>query len=415
MKRLSKKSEKVIREMIEEGRLFENPLSVMAREGARMMLRVALEEELTEALGRDMYERSGKARGWRNGYKERTVKLSCGDIRVSVPKARGMAEPFCSKVLSPYQTRMGELEEVIPLLYMNGLSTRRVKRSLKKVFGNRGLSHQSVSRISGKVVEEFKAWRQRDLSGLDVLYLVIDGIRVGVRAGTSEKEAVLVANAFLEDGSRDVLGVALGNRESYLSWKGFFDDLRQRGLKDPLLIVSDGCPGLLRAMEEVFPGVETQRCTRHRMENVLEKVLKADREAVRDDLRKVFYAPTLGHSREAAGLFEKKWRKYPSAVECLLTGLEKCQTYYKFPYTHWRRIRTSNMVERGFREVRQRIKTMGRFRDEQRALATVWWLMKDCQKRWYGVGMTKEAREILQRIRAEKGTAGGVKGGPENP
>jgi len=402
MKRLSKKSEKVIREMIEEGRLFENPLSVMAREGARMMLRVALEEELTEALGRDMYERSGKARGWRNGYKERTVKLSCGDIRVSVPKARGMAEPFCSKVLSPYQTRMGELEEVIPLLYMNGLSTRRVKRSLKKVFGNRGLSHQSVSRISGKVVEEFKAWRQRDLSGLDVLYLVIDGIRVGVRAGTSEKEAVLVANAFLEDGSRDVLGVALGNRESYLSWKGFFDDLRQRGLKDPLLIVSDGCPGLLRAMEEVFPGVETQRCTRHRMENVLEKVLKADREAVRDDLRKVFYAPTLGHSREAAGLFEKKWRKYPSAVECLLTGLEKCQTYYKFPYTHWRRIRTSNMVERGFREVRQRIKTMGRFRDEQRALATVWWLMKDCQKRWYGVGMTKKVRRIRDRNRDEK-------------
>jgi len=402
MKRLSKKSEKVIREMMEDGRFFENPLSVMAREGARMMLRVALEEELTEALGRDMYERSCEARGWRNGYKERTVKLSCGDIRVSVPKARGMAEPFCSKVLSPYQTRMGELEEVIPLLYMNGLSTRRVKRSLKKVFGKRGLSHQSVSRISGKVVEEFKAWRQRDLSGLDVLYLVIDGIMVGVRAGTSEKEAVLVANAFLEDGSRDVLGVALGSRESYLSWKGFFDDLRQRGLKDPLLIVSDGCPGLLRAMEEVFPGVETQRCTRHRMENVLEKVLKADREAVRDDLRKVFYAPTLEHSREAAGLFGKKWRKYPSAVECLLTGLEKCQTYYKFPYTHWRRIRTSNMVERGFREVRQRIKTMGRFRDEERGLATVWWLMKDCQKRWYGVGMTKEVREILDRIRAEK-------------
>lgn len=399
-KSLSKKSEKVIRELMEGGRLFENPLSVMAKEGARMMLMVALEEELTEVLGRDLYERTDSARGSRNGYKQRTVKLSCGDITIAVPKARGVS--FRSKVLSPYQRRMEELEEVIPLLYMNGLSTRRVKRSLKKVFGKKGLSHQTVSRISARVVEEFKEWKRRDLSSLEVLYLIIDGIRLGVRAGTREKEAVLVANAFLENGEREVLNVELGNRESYLSWKCFFDDMRERGLKDPLLIVSDGCPGLLRALKEVFPGVETQRCTRHRMENVLEKILKEDREEARDDLRKVFYAPTLEHSKEAVRLFEKKWRKYPSAVECLLTGLEDCQTYYKFPYTHWRRIRTTNGVERGFKEVRQRVRVIGRFRDEERAIATVWWLMKDCQKRWYGVGMTKEAREILNRLRVEK-------------
>lgn len=153
-KSLSKKSEKVIRELMEGGRLFENPLSVMAKEGARMMLMVALEEELTEVLGRDLYERTDSARGSRNGYKQRTVKLSCGDITIAVPKARGVS--FRSKVLSPYQRRMEELEEVIPLLYMNGLSTRRVKRSLKKVFGKKGLSHQTVSRISARVVEEFK-------------------------------------------------------------------------------------------------------------------------------------------------------------------------------------------------------------------------------------------------------------------
>jgi len=400
-KSLSKKSEKVIREMIEDGRFFENPLSVMAREGARMMLRVALEEELTEALGRDLYERTEGARGYRNGYKQRTVKLSCGDITIPVPKPRGLS--FRSKVLAPYQTRMRELEEVIPLLYMNGLSTRRVKRSLKKVLGRKGLSHQTVSNISARVVKEFDEWKRRDLSGLEVLYLVVDGIRVGVRAGTSEKEAMLVASAFLENGKREVVGVALGNCESYGCWKGFFDDLRERGLKDPLLIVSDGCPGLLRALEEVFPGIETQRCTKHRMENVLKKVLKEDHKEVRDDLRRVFYGPTLEHSREAVVLFERKWRKrYPSAVECLLTGIEKCQTYYKFPHTHWRRIRTINAVERGFREVRQRIRSIGRFKDEQRALATVWWLMKDAQERWYGVGMTKEAREILARLRSEK-------------
>ncbi len=402
MRSLSKKSEKVIKEVTEGGRLFESPLSVMAREGARMMLRVALEEEMTEALGRELYERTEGSRGHRNGYKQRTVKLSCGDITIPMPKARGLGAPLRSKVLPPYRTRMEELEEAIPLLYMNGLSTRKVKRSLKEVFGDKGLSHSTVTNITSKVVEEFDEWKKRDLSKIEVLYLVIDGIRLGVRAGTSEKEAVLCATAFLESGGRELLSVSLGNTESHASWKGFFDELRERGLKDPLLIIVDGCPGALRALDEVFPGVEVQRCTKHREENVLEKVLKADREEVRDDLRMVFYAPTLEHSKEAARLFEKKWKRYPSAVECLLTGLENCQTYYKFPFAHWKRIRTTNAIERCFREVRQRVRTIGRFKDEQRALAAVWWLMNDAQQRWYGVRMTKEAMEILKRLRSEK-------------
>ncbi len=402
MKRLSKKSEKVIKE-VTEGRFFENPLSVMAKEGAKIMLRVALEEEITEALGRDFYERSPTAKGHRNGYKDRTVKLSCGDINIPMPKVRGLEEIFHSKVLPPYQTMMKELEEVIPLLYMNGLSTRRVKRSLKKVFGERGLSHQSVSKITGKVVEEFNEWKKRDLSALRILYLVLDGIRLGVRAGTSEKEAVLVATAFLEDGHREPLSVALGNRESHLSWKGFLEDLRLRGLKDPLLVAIDGCPGLLRALEEMFPRVRIQRCTKHRMENILEKVLKADRDEVRDDLRKVFYAPTLGHSKEALRLFEGKWKKrFPSAVECLLTDIDACLTYYQFPHAHWKRIRTTNAAERSFLEVKRRVRAIGRFKDEQRALATVWWLIADAQSRWYGVRMTKEAVEIINRLRAGK-------------
>jgi transposase-like protein len=298
---------------------------------------------------------------------------------------------------------MEELEEAIPLLYMNGLSTRKVKRSLKKILGKKGLSHQTIGNITAKVVGEFDAWKRRDLSGQSVLYLVMDGIRLGVRAGTKEKEAVLAATAFLEGGRREVLSVSLGNRESYASWKGFLDEMRERGLKDPLLIIVDGCPGALKAIEEAFPCVEVQRCTKHKLENVLEKVLKADREEARDDLRKVFYAPTLEHSREALEVFRRKWgKRYPSALECLMTDIERCQTYYKFPSAHWKRIRTTNAVERCFREVRQRVRGIGRFKDEQRALATVWWLMKDAQERWYGVGMTQEAREILNRLRGEK-------------
>lgn len=397
-RRLSKKAEKVIKKVMEEERLFEHPLALVAKAGARMMLQVALEEEITTYLGRDYYERNDDASGYRSGSKRRTVKLSCGDIEIDMPQARGL--PFHSAILPPYQTRMKELEEVIPLLYMNGLSTRRVKRSLKKVLGKRGLSHTTVNKITNKVIEEFKGWRRRDLSGLEVIYLILDGIRIGVRGGTGEKEAVLVAYAFLGDGRREVLSVELGNRESYNSWKYILDDLRQKGLIDPLLIVTDGCPGLLKAVEDVFPGVETQRCTKHRMENVIEKVLKEDHEEVRDDLRKIFYAPTYEHAKEAVVIFEKKWgKKYPSAIKCLSEGIENCLTYYKFPYSHWKRIRTTNTIERGFREVRQRVRVIGRFKDEEKALATVWWLMKDTQERWQGIVITKEIREILNRLR----------------
>lgn len=402
-KKLSKKSEKVIKKMMEGERLFEHPLALAAKAGARMMLQVALEEEITDFLGRDYYERSQVANGYRSGSKPRTVKLSCGDITALMPQARGSGIPFHSSILPPYQTRMKELEEAIPLLYMNGLSTRRVKRSLNKVWGKKGLSHTTVNNITSKVIDEFKTWKQRDLSGIKVLYLILDGIRIGARAGTSEKEAILAAHAFLGDGTRDVLSIELGSRESYNSWKYILDALRQRGLQDPLLIITDGCPGLLKAAGDVFPQVETQRCTKHRMENIIEKVLKEDHEETRDDLRKVFYAPTYEHAKEAVKIFEKKWgKKYQSAVECLLDGIEDCLTYYKFPYGHWKRIRTTNAIERSFREVRGRVRVIGRFKDEDKALATVWWLMNDTCKRWYGVGMTKEAQEVLNRLRMEK-------------
>lgn len=188
-KRLSKKSEKVINKMMSE-RIFEHPLALVAKAGARMMLQVALEEDITDFLGRDYYERKEGVNGYRSGSKSRTVKLSCGDITVDMPQARDNGSPFHSSILPPYQTRMKELEEVVPLLYMNGLSTRRVKRSLRKVLGKKGISHTTVNTITNKVIEQFKTWKERDLSGFKVLYLILDGIRIGVRAGTSEKEAV---------------------------------------------------------------------------------------------------------------------------------------------------------------------------------------------------------------------------------
>lgn len=169
----------------------------------------------------------------------------------------------------------------------------------------------------------------------------------------------------------------------------------------PMLAVIDGCPGLIKAVEEVFPLRDIQRCTKHRTENVLNKVLKEDRDKVKDSLRKIFCASTYEHAKEAIEMFKRNWgSKYPSALGILMDNIEACLTYYRYPYHHWKRIRTTNPVERSFREVKRRVKSIGRFQNEERALALVYWQMKEL--RWYVVEMTKEARAILAGIKASK-------------
>ena len=400
MRSLSKKSRKIIEKSI-EGHMQLSSLAELTRRGAKMMLEVGIEEEIMAFLGRDYYERRTDQEGSRSGSKPRTIKVGCGDIEIAMPKVRDAGGPFHSELLPPRVTRMDEIEDIIPLLYMNGISTRKVKKSVEKLLGKRGLSHQNIIRITEKVVEEFKQWKRRDLTELKVAYLILDGTRLAVRAGTREKEAVLVAWGFLEDGRLEPLSISLGSQESYNAWKWFLEDMVKRGLQEPILTVIDGCPGLIKAVKEVFPVSDIQRCTKHKTENVLDKVLKEDREKVKDSLRKIFYAPTYDHAKEAVELFKDKWgRKYPSAVEILTEDIGLCLTYYKYPYRHWKRIRTTNVVERSFREVKRRTKGIGRFQDEQRALAMVYWQLKELK--WYGVNMAKEARAILAAIKVSK-------------
>jgi len=399
-KSLTKKARKVIEAAVEELKQV-MPLTEITRIGARTMLQAAIEEEVTTYLNRDYYERNDGAAGSRNGSKPRTVKIGSGDLGLWMPQVRNAAEPFHSRILPPRVTQMDEIQEIIPLLYMNGISARKVKKAVGKLIGKKGLSHQNVMRISERIVEEFREWRKRDLSKLKPVYLILDGIRLGVRAGTAEKEAVLVAWAFLEDGSRELVSVSLGNRESYNAWKGFLNELIKRGMGEPMLMVIDGCPGLVKAVDEIFPESDKQRCTKHRTENILDKVIKQDRASVKESVRKVFYASTYEHAKEAVELFKKKrGMKYPSAVECLTEDIEACLTCYKYPYQHWLRIRTTNVVERSFKEVKRRVKAMGRFQNEERAITMVYWQLNELKCN--GVSMTKEAISILAKIRISR-------------
>src|SRR4030043_911602 len=372
-KSLTKKAKKVIEKGIEDLKRTSS-LEGITKIGAQMMVQVAIEEEVTAYLNRDYYERNVTAAGSRSGSKPRAIKVGNGDIGIEMPQVRNAGDPFHSRILPPRVTQMDEIQEIIPLLYMNGLSTRKVKKAVGKLIGRKGLSHQNVMRISGRIVEEFNVWKKRDISTLQGGYLILDGIRLGVRAEPTEKEAVLVAWAVMEVGSRELVGVSLGNRESYSAWKGFLENLVRRGMSEPMLTIIGGCPGLIKAVDEVFPESDKQRCTKHKTENVLDKVLEQDRASGKEPVRRVFYASTYEHAKEAVELFKKKRSmKYPSAVECLTENIEDCLTYYKYPYQHWLRIRTTNIVERSFKEVKRRVKVAGRFQKEERGLTMVYW------------------------------------------
>jgi transposase-like protein len=262
------------------------------------------------------------------------------------------------------------------------------------------LGKTTVVRLTQRLVEAFVTWRQRDLSRLPVVYLFLDGIRLGVRKGTREKETILVAHAVLADGRREVLAVALGSRESTRAWMDLLEDLKRRGLSEPLLIITDGGSGLRAAVEAHFPHVARQHCTKHKLANVLEKVPKGSQAEVGDAARRVLYAPTLAQTEEALVLFERVYAKrFPSAVECLKRDLSACWTYYWFPLSHWKRIRTTNVLERSFREVRRRVRQIGRFQDELRALAMVHALLLEAQAGWQAFSMSGEALRILEAMR----------------
>ena len=217
------------------------------------------------------------------------------------------------------------------------------------------------------------------------------------------REAVLVAHAVLADGRREVLAVALGSRESTRAWTALLEDLKQRGLPAPLLIITDGGGGLLAAVEASFPDVPRQHCTKHKLANVLEKVPKGAQAEVGDAARRVWSAPTREQAEEALALFERAYQKrFPSAVECLHRDLEACWTDSQFPLAHWKRIRTTNVLERSFREVRRRVREVGRFQDERRALAMVHALLQEAQVGWQRLSMTSDAQRILATMRAHQ-------------
>src|SRR5215831_17846312 len=379
------------------------PKDGFVRGTARYLQQVAIEAEATAFLGRGHYRRGDRARvGWRNGYEPKAVQTEAGLLKFAVPQLRGTEEPFRPQLPERLATRTPDLEALVRGMYVRGLSTQDIGALYGETFGETRLSKSTVSRITQHLTQEFETWRRRDLSELPVVYVFLDGQYHAARQGTDEKEGVLSAYALLEDGTPVLLHLDVGPRESYDAWLSFLQDLVARGVRDPLLVIMDGAPGLVKAVKRVWPHAHRQRCQVHKMRNVLCKLPRLMQATMKKLVQQVFLAPTYAKARQRGrDLIAKFKDRYPAAMECLERDLEECITYLRFPEAHHRRIRTTNRIKRLNGESRRRTKVIPRFPTERSCLTLLYASLVAASKLWRGIPMTAATLRQLAQLRAQ--------------
>jgi putative transposase len=301
--------------------------------------------------------------------------------------------------------RPEEFASAVTDMYVNGVSTRKVKDSLKAIAGEKcRLSKSTVSRITKRLRDEFAAWKKRDLSDLSVAYLFLDAIRIGMRIGGTNKDAVLLAYAIMSDGSMELIAMDLGHAESDRSWGKFVSDIKARGLKDPLLVCSDGNQGVINAIDSNFTTSYRQRCLKHREQNILDAAPKTEQKVISNQLKKIFYGATsLEQAKRFVGEFKRDFnKKYPTACERLMQDLDQCLAFYLFPPNHWKRMRTSNKIERLNKELKRRMKVIGRHPDENGCMTLIYAVSKKyaASQRHFMTGDLEI--KLWQRLREEK-------------
>jgi transposase-like protein len=385
----------------------EGPLGELAHLGARLIIQRAVEEEFDAWLGRARYERRPEAPpGKRNGYRSRRVRAAEGELEVEVPQVREAAEPFTSKLFPRGCGRLLATEPLKAMVvgaFVRGLSMRDVE-SLCEEAGLGRISRSTASRICSELRDRFKVFMARDLSQIRLVALFLDAIYLPVRP-SGAKEGVLCAWGFTEDGERVLLSVQLGMRESEEDWLALGRDLTARGLHSPLLVVGDGAPGLIAAVEQLWPSADRQRCTVHRLRNVLAKLPKRERERVRLAYWRALDEATDeadGRRRMGALIAELDRAGYAAAAACLADDLDALLVHLRYPPRHRRRWRSTNLLERSLGEVRRRTKVIGRFPGEQSCLSLCWSVLDLVISHSNGITFTDLDRQALDRLPRER-------------
>jgi len=374
-------------------------LEAWAREQIQGFLQALLEEEVTTFLGRRKSERQAAVDGrpgYRNGYgKPRRLSLTAGTVTVRRPRVRDLDERFESRILPLFKRHTAEVGALLPALYLHGLAEGDFDLALRGLLGaSAPLSPSSLQRLKGRWEAEYQAWRQRDLSDRELVYLWADGLYV--KAGLEqEKAALLVVIGARRDGSKEVLAVESGVRESVESWKAVLRSLKARGLPAPRLTVADGHLGIWGALAEIYPESAEQRCWNHKLLNVLDQLPRREHPAARALLCQLPYAETRAQcERLRQQVAERYGRRYPKAVETLERDWDRMVTFYRFPREHWKHLRTTNVVESPFAAVRLRTEAAKRYKRVANATAVIWKVLLVAESRFRRL----DAPELLSDV-----------------
>jgi putative transposase len=385
----------------------EDITTYLFRLGAERLIQEMLEQEVTDYLGREHYQRRNPGqehRGYRNGYEPGHVDTAEGVIQVQVPQVREAATAYRSQLMEFLRGNSDVLERLAVEMYARGLSTRDIEDALEEATGTRMLSRTAVSELTDSLWQEYEAFSQRDLSGFEVEYMFLDAVYESLRQQGGGKEGVLCAWAICADGSRVMLHLALGNKESYINWLDFLRDMLSRGLQTPVLITTDGAPGLIRAVEEVFEKSLRQRCLAHKIRNVLGKVPDSAHQEVKAAVQAAYYAPDQEVAEMiAAQVLDKYQALYPAAMKSFQDDWQACIAYLRCPRVHHKRIRTTNLLERCFLEQRRRTKTIPRFFTEKSCLKLVFATLWRASHSWRSVRMSEFEIQQLRLLRRELG------------
>jgi putative transposase len=383
----------------------EEPLSAFIRLAVQRMVQQALEQEVTDYLGRERYERQPEVKGYRNGYKPGRIRSAEGEIAFELPQVRESSEPYRSTLLTFLRGNSDVLEYLVAQMYSRGLSTRDVEDAFRDPYtGEMLLSRTAVSEITDSLWEDYQHFCERDLSGFEVEYLFLDAVYESLRRMGNVKEALLCAWGICRDGRKVMLHLALGNKESTTAWRDFVRDMQRRGLPVPTMITSDGAPALIAVIEDLYADSLRQRCLMHKTRNILDKVPQAQQPQVKRAVQAIWNAP----NRTTADLLVENFitqhgQDLPSATACLQDDLEACLSFLRCPALHHKRIRTTNLIERAFEEQRRRTKVIPRFWNEKSCLKLVFATLMQTSERWQNVRMSNVEVAMLTQLRRELG------------
>ena len=386
-------------------------LTEVLRRGAKELLQQAVEAEVAAAIAQhaELKDAQGRRRVVRNGYlPERPIQTGIGEVLVKAPRVRDRVGElkFNSSLLPPYLRRTRSLDELLPWLYLKGLSSSDFSGALTALLGPAapGLSAATICRLKEVWRLEYEQWRRRNLSDKEYVYVWADGIYFGVRLEDA-RQCMLVVIGATKEGRKELLGLTDGYRESEASWKDLLLDLKERGLSmDPQVAIGDGSLGFWKALPQVFGSTRTQRCWKHKSANVLNKLPKGLQAKAKADLNDIWMAETRAAAEQAFDNFLLLYEaKYPKASECLSKDRDTLLTFYDFPALHWQHLRTTNPIESTFATVRLRTSKTRGCVSRGGLLAMVFKLTKVAEQKWYKLKGSEFLVQVTQGVRFKDG------------